>query len=105
MKGLPKPILNCIIEHATPDDFGQFLLMSRHVWKVFGKVVKDLRWDMYNIKNRFTSLSCVKYQTQTLCIEAVKHDALALCFIKIHTPKICQEAIRLNPVAKYYIRK
>jgi hypothetical protein len=70
MKGLPKPILNPIIEHATPDDFGQFLLMSRHVGKTFSKVVKDLKRDTINA--RYTgSLDCVKYQTRSLCIKTV----------------------------------
>jgi hypothetical protein len=82
MKGFPKPILISIIEHATPDDFGQFLLMSKWVEKVFEKVVKDLKWDMQTYAGFFGSLEYVKYQTHTMCLKAVMKNPFALRYVK-----------------------
>jgi ligand-binding sensor domain-containing protein len=42
MKGLPKPIINSIIDHLSLDVFGEFMLMSRSVMKLFERFGNDI---------------------------------------------------------------
>ena len=103
MKGLPKPILNCIIEHATLDDFGQFLLMSRHVGKVFERVVKDLKRDMQSVFGVYGSLKDTKYQTKSKCLKVVRRCGGELEFVKNQTEEICFQAVMKNSFALRYV--
>ena len=76
MKGLLifKPILIGIIEHATPDELGQFLTLSRSVNKFcngFENVMRYLKQAIFIVKTGFSPLKVVQYyQTETICIEA-----------------------------------
>jgi hypothetical protein len=42
MRGFPKPIINSIIDHLSLDVFGEFMLMSRSVVKLFEKFGNDI---------------------------------------------------------------
>lgn len=92
MKGLHKYILISIIEHATPDDFGQFLLMVRHV-------EKDFKWVVNQMKRDFeihTFLNFVKYQTHKICLLAVKKIPENIVYVKNKTREIKLEAVKQN---------
>ena len=95
MKGLLnfKPIQEGIIFHATPNEFGQFLLVSRRIIK-FPKVIDVLIEDLMNVRLYSNYLKRVIYQTNQLCFEAVRRNGWTLEFVKNQTDKLCLEAVR-----------
>ena len=104
MKGLLifKPILTSIIEHSDLDSFGQFLLMSRHVEKMFEKVVEQLKSDLRLVK--LFKLKDVKYQTHTLCLIAVKAWGSSLKYVQKQTDEICLAAVNTYPYAYEFVK-
>jgi hypothetical protein len=104
-----------IIEHATPDDFGQFLLMARHVEKDFKGVVKELRHYMdalryFKSKRHYQEgvffevfLDLVKYQTKTLCHKWVEYESRNFMFVKDKTEELCFKAVKLNGWTLQYV--
>jgi hypothetical protein len=107
MKGLLifKPILNGIIEHATPDELGQFLILSKNVNKFcdgFESVIRYLR-DPF-IVNYFIYLYNFKYQTETICIKFVNISARNLLYVKKQTDKICLTAVKKDGSALEYVK-
>lgn len=63
--------------YSTPNEFGQFLLMSRHVIK-YQKIIDCLKRDLEKVKVNGFALEFVKYQTDTICLEAVKEEGWTL---------------------------
>jgi hypothetical protein len=96
MKGLNKYIINSVIDHARVYDFEQFLFFSRHVEKDFGIVLKQIKFDGEHVKRSVYSLHSVKYQTQKLCLYAVKTFGMSLECVKEKTYEICLEAVKKN---------
>ena len=96
MKGLLnfKPIQESIVFHATPNEFGQFLVMSRSAIK-FTNVIDILKRDFRTVgKYEWGTLEYVKYQTDQICIEAVRKNGMNLQFVNQQTDQICLEAVR-----------
>ena len=113
MKGLHKYILISIIEHATPDDFGQFLLLFKNVEKDFKGVVKVLqRVKKYRLSfssdgifyYEGKSLQFAKYQTQTLCNVAVRNRGIELIYVNNQTEEMCLEAVKQCGLLVYHVK-
>jgi hypothetical protein len=107
MKGLSKYIINSIREHlSTPDDLGQFILVSKSFMKRY-KVMDELNLEMANAKKNYfigprslidrLSLSYVKYQSVKICLKYVKRNPWDLKYVKNQTPEICIAALEENP--------
>jgi hypothetical protein len=115
--------LKSITEHATLDDFGEIMLMSRNIREWFlnneRKVMTELLYAVYYsdlmrkyqnkricysaVRDHPEELAYVKNQTENICSEAVIRDGLTLRFVKQKTKQLCYEAIFNNGLALQFV--
>jgi hypothetical protein len=101
MKGLPKPILEGIIDHIDLDTFGQMLLMTRNFNY---KVVDVLRREFKQVNQDGTCFRNIKYQTEKICLEAIDKYSSNIYHVKNQTETICIRAVKGNPLCLKYVR-
>jgi recombinational DNA repair protein RecR len=97
-----KPIQESIIFHATPNEYGQFLLVSRNIMK-FTKVIDMLKEYLRAIRYEGYYLKFVKHQTDQICLEAVRQNGWALQFVRHQTEEICIEAVKRDGWALQFV--
>jgi hypothetical protein len=105
MKGLLnfKPIQESIIFHATPNEYGQFLLLSKRIIK-YQEVILVLKHDLLFVKKKHPyHLNFAKFQTDTICLEAVKLKGTTLQYVRRQTEQICIEAVRNHAYALRFV--
>jgi hypothetical protein len=107
MKGLLnfKPILKGITEHASLDDLGHLMLMTKRIRNFFltdfRHVITYLKEYAPRVTRYYLWLKSLKYITNTMCLNAVRHNIEALRFI--NSEQIQLEVVKYHGQALNYI--
>jgi hypothetical protein len=107
MKGLLifKPILKDIVVHATPDEFGQIMLISRNILEWFIHNEYKVLMHLKKAINDDDDFKDIRYQTKKICSRAIQSDAFNLRYVKNQTEDICFEAIICDGLALQFVKE